>query len=423
MRKNICILILLLLVMNLPAAAGPLDSDEKISLEFEGVAISTVLDMLAQQHNLNLVQSGTLQNRISIKLENVSLKDALNAILASNGYNYYVTGNIIVVKPLELNAPGETIAVSITLDNISPAAAVNAATDMLSPKGKIKIVEGPATGSGFSGKKVPTQIVIVDLPEIVELVLALIRQIDKPEKQVAIEVRMIETNIDTDTEAGFKWPTSLTARGHGISPAYYTGSATTEAMGQIDLPNGKWDWGKLSVNELKAVLEFLETSGNSKLISDPKITTLNNHEAEIKVTTVVPIQTINRFSEGGSVQDIVTYQDEEVGISLLVTPHITEDGQITLDVRPTVAEIIGFAGPSDNQKPITSQRSIQTTITVKNNETAVLGGLLRENKIEKEQRIFFVGSLPIIGNLFKHKSKQTTNTDLTILITPRIIED
>jgi len=409
--------------MNLPAAAGPLDSDEKISLEFEGVAISTVLDMLAQQHNLNLVQSGTLQNRISIKLENVSLKDALNAILASNGYNYYVTGNIIVVKPLELNAPGETIAVSITLDNISPAAAVNAATDMLSPKGKIKIVEGPATGSGFSGKKVPTQIVIVDLPEIVELVLALIRQIDKPEKQVAIEVRMIETNIDTDTEAGFKWPTSLTARGHGISPAYYTGSATTEAMGQIDLPNGKWDWGKLSVNELKAVLEFLETSGNSKLISDPKITTLNNHEAEIKVTTVVPIQTINRFSEGGSVQDIVTYQDEEVGISLLVTPHITEDGQITLDVRPTVAEIIGFAGPSDNQKPITSQRSIQTTITVKNNETAVLGGLLRENKIEKEQRIFFVGSLPIIGNLFKHKSKQTTNTDLTILITPRIIED
>jgi len=179
----------------------------------------------------------------------------------------------------------------------------------------------------------------------------------------------------------------------------------------------------LSINELSLVLDFLEKSGNSKLISDPKITTLNNHPAEIKVATVVPIQTINRFSEGGSIQDIVTFQDEEVGITLNVTPHIAENNRIILDVNSTVSEIIGYSGTLDTQKPITSERSIHTRITVMNEETAVLGGLFKEDKIENEQRIFLLGSIPIIGGLFRHKTSEVSTTDLTIMITPRILED
>ncbi|MCP4705451.1 MAG: type II and III secretion system protein, partial [candidate division Zixibacteria bacterium] len=151
------------------------------------------------------------------------------------------------------------------------------------------------------------------------------------------------------------------------------------------------------------------------------ITTLNNYEAEIEVTTIIPIQTINRFSEGGSVQDIVSFQDEEIGITLKVTPHITENDEIMLDVKPSVAEIIGYSGPIDSQKPITSQRSVNARIIVKNNETAVLGGLMKENKIETVQKVFLLGSIPIIGNLFKHKTTQVNNTELLILITPTIL--
>lgn len=416
---------LILNIICLHAVAGSLDSEKRISLQFEEVPIYTVLNMIAEQYNLNLVQSGMVEGNISIRLQNVGLEDALQAILASNGYNYYLAGDIIVVKPLDMAAVGETTAKTVTLDYISPSAAVNAVSDMLSSKGKIRIIEEPRTDAVSVGVPVPTQIAIVDLPEVIDNIMEFIRQIDQPEPLVAIEVRIVETNIESDEQIGFKWPTGLVGRVHGITTTSSTTNLVddTEAAGQIDLPDGKWEWGTLSLDELRVVLDFLESTGNSKLISDPRITTLNNHEAEIKVTTVVPIQTINRFSEGGAVQDIVTFQDEEVGITLQVTPHIAGENEIVLDVNPTVAEIIGFSGPPDNQKPITSERSVRTRITVKNDETAVLGGLLKENKIEQENKIFFLGSLPIIGNLFRHKSVQRSTTDLMILITPSIIKN
>lgn len=424
MNHKAFLTIILVIALFSGTMAGTFDASEKISLQFEDVPISTVLNMMAQQYNLNLVQSGQIEGTISIRLENVVLEDALQAILASNGYNYYLSGDIVVIKPIEMTAVGEMVAKTIALNHISPDAAVCAAEDLLSPKGKIKVIRGSANGGTSVRQPIPDRIVVVDLLETVKTITEFVKTIDKPEPQIAIEVRMIEMNVDTERKAGFKWPTSLEARAHGIETASGSSSSGSgEAIGQIQLPNGKWEWGKLSVNELGLVLDFLETEGNSKLISDPRITTLNNHEAEIKVTTIVPIQTINRFSEGGAVQDIVTFQDEEIGITLLVTPHITDDNQIILDVNPTVAEIIGYSGPADNQKPITSERSIRTKIVVKNGETAVLGGLLKENRIENEQRLFLLGSLPIIGNLFRHKSIQTNTTDLLILITPRIVED
>ncbi|UCD17665.1 MAG: hypothetical protein JSV44_01830 [Candidatus Zixiibacteriota bacterium] len=424
-RTTLFIAIFLTLI-NGTAAAGRPDLTEKISLQFKDVPITTILNMIAEQYGLNVILSGKITENVSIKLDEVELRDALNAVLASNGYNYYFVGDIIVVKPFELNAIGETVVKTITLDHISPAAAINAVSDLLSPKGKIKVVEDPEPSSGATiSRSTPTTITVIDLPEAVDAVMELIRQIDTREQQVAILVRMIEINIDNDTNIGFTWPTTITGRGHGIEMISTTSTTAdeNEALGQIDLPYGRWEWGKLSVTEVKTILDFLVKKGNTKLISDPRITTLNNHEAEISVTTNVPIQTINRFSEGGAVQDIVTFQDEEVGITLLVTPHITDQGDILLDVSPTVAEIIGYSGPLDNQKPITSQRSVRTRIMVKDGETAVLGGLLRENKLEQEDSVFLLGSIPFIGSLFRHRSVQTSTTDLMIMITPTIVAD
>jgi len=423
-RRTFLILFPLMLIFH-NVIAGPLDSQEKISLQFEDIELSTVLNMLAEQYGLNIVQSGQIEGKVSLHLDDVILRDAFEAILASNGYNYYLSGDIVVVKPLEMTPFGETVAKTVTLDYISPSAAVNAVSDLLSPKGKIQIVEGKG-GASAGSEPLPTQIVIIDLPENVDLIVQFIKEIDKHQPQVAIQVRLIETNVDNDNRLGFEWPTRITGRYHGLESTTSSSSASNDVAEDIlqkDFNVGAWTWGKMSVEELKMALDFLDQRGRSKLISDPRITTLNDHEAEIKVTTVIPIQTINRFSEGGAVQDIVSFQDEEVGITLLVTPHITEDGQIILNVNPTVAEIIGYSGPVDNQKPITSERAIRTKITVNDNETAVLGGLLKENKIEKEQRLFFLGSIPILGNLFKHKSTQTTTTDLMIMITPTIIRD
>lgn len=425
MKYHILLIIIILLIIPQFPTAGNFDSSKKISLAFEDVPIATVLNMIAQQYDLNLVLSGGIDGNITVKLDNVDLGDAMNAILASNGYNYYMAGDIVVVKPLATNAVGETTARIIDLNYVSPAAVVNAVTDLLSSKGKIKVVE--STGSAKRGENIPlpSKVVIVDLPHIVESIVEFIGRIDKREPQVQIQVRLIETNIDATQKVGFNWPTSLTARMHGITNTTGTGTTTSssESMAAYDLPDGPWKWGKLSIGELSLMLEFLESRGNSKLISDPKITTSNHSLAEIKVTTIVPIQTINRFSEGAAVQDIVTFQNEEIGITLQVTPHITDDNRIVLDVFPSVAEIIGYAGTEGYQVPITSERSVRTRVTVRDQETVVLGGLIKEQQIETESRVFFLGSIPILGHLFRHKSTETKTTDLTILITPTILRD
>ena len=191
--------------------------------------------------------------------------------------------------------------------------------------------------------------------------------------------------------------------------------------GFIDLHRGKWTWGTLSVEEVSLTLDYLLSTGKSKLISNPKLSTLENHEAVFKVATIIPVQTINRFNEGGSTADIVTFQDIEVGISLRVVPRINDSGIITMDVLPRVEEIVGFSGTADQQKPITTERSVRTTVTCADNETIVIGGLLQESEITNIEKVFFLGDIPILGALFRHKRTETETTDLLIMITPTIL--
>ena len=139
------------------------------------------------------------------------------------------------------------------------------------------------------------------------------------------------------------------------------------------------------------------------------------------VTTTIPIQTLNRFTEGAVVQDIVSFQDLDVGITLSVIPRINDDNVITLKVNPVIEEIVGYTGPIDNQRPITSNRSMTTEVRVKNNETLVMGGLFKESEFVTVKKIPIMGSIPILGRLFQHRTTKTEKTDLTIFITPRII--
>jgi type II secretory pathway component GspD/PulD (secretin) len=190
----------------------------------------------------------------------------------------------------------------------------------------------------------------------------------------------------------------------------------------MPLETGDWQLGYLTVHQLSVVLDYLQQRSNTKLLSNPRLTTMDNETAEIRIETVIPIQTINRFSEGAVIQDVVTFQDEAVGISLKVTPRINGDSAITMRVTPVVEEIIGYVGTVENKKPITSERTITTTVTVQNNETLVLGGLLKENRLETKDRVFLLGSIPILGSLFTNTSVEDQTTDLLIMITPRIID-
>jgi len=320
----------------------------------------------------------------------------------------------------------------VTLKYLSPATAKEALIPLLSSKGNLVILQ-KENQAGQSGPYIPNKLHIVDLPSSVEQMLRVIDEMDKPERMISITVKIIENQIDSNSKLGLSWPTALsTSLGGGSitetssesdgSSSASESTALDGVLGNYNPNSGNWVWGTLSIAEVQVVLDLLETSGNSKLLSDPHITTLENHEAVIKIETIIPIPTVSRFTEGAATQDIQTFYDEEVGISLVVTPRISEDNMITLDVAPKIEDIIGFTGSQDAQKPITISRSVRTRITVANGETAILGGLLKENLIEKEQKVPLLGSIPLLGKLlFTSKSEEKTTTDLIILITPRIL--
>jgi type IV pilus assembly protein PilQ len=423
--------ILILLLLTVPVRGNQKLTSQTLSMELEGVPLVSVLNMIASQKELNLVISDEVSGEVTMRLVDVDVATALDALLTANGYNYFIKEDVIVVKSADADALGELASRMITLRYLDPITAKKALDSRKSTRGSIIILDRQAGSEGGSEDEdyKPNRILVTDFPNILDELVALADELDVPERVILIEARIIETTIDSETNLGFSWPTALTTR---LSDAGGTGSSTStttvadgqrRAGGVYDPSNGRWRWGKLSVDEVELVLHLLELSGNSKLISDPRITTLENHEAEFKFETIIPIQTINRFTEGAATSDIVTFEDEEVGISLKVTPRINEGSRITLDIQPKVEDIIGFNGPPDNQKPITASRSIKTRITVTDGETVALGGLLKENEIERVQKVPLLGHIPLIGSLlFTRKSTEKTASDLIILITPHILD-
>ncbi|MFQ5498368.1 MAG: hypothetical protein ACE5FH_01740 [Candidatus Zixiibacteriota bacterium] len=415
--------------------SAPFDPDATLTLELEQVSIVTALNMIASQNDLNLVISGDVSGDVTLRLQDVGIEAALDAILTANNYNYFIKNSVILVKPVTSDAIGELVTRTVFLRYADANTVFKAMESLKTGKGEVVVLEpGKASRPGQSAVK-PTGLILVDYPIVVEQMLSVIVELDQPLRQVSIEVKIIETKVDSKSKIGFSWPASFNLTSGSVaqsgSGTSTTGQSATNGSndqsgssftGIYDPNDGSWTWGTLSVTELQLVLDAMNESGNSKLISNPHITTLENHEAEIKSSTIIPIPTISRFTESAATTDIVTFEDEEVGITLRVIPRINGDGTVTLNVNPEVEDIIGFTGPSDSQKPITSSRSVKTQITVADGETAALGGLLKESDINKERKVPLLGSIPLLGKLlFTNKSTDKVTTDLIILITPKII--
>jgi type IV pilus assembly protein PilQ len=432
--KKIILTYFALLAIGSAVVADPIAPGRQLSLTLEDVPLVAALNMIAAQNELNLVISGDVQGNVTVNLDGVDVGTALDAILIANGYNYFLIDDVIVVKSADVDAAGELEPRLIKLKYMSAITAVTAVTSAMSAKGRVVILDRIGNGeNGYSDERYqPTQIVVTDYPNLLDKIEDLVTKIDIPERSLLIEAKIIETTIDAQSNLGINWPSSLSASMTGavaasgsIDPAT-AGVAAAADLGSAatyDPNSGDWQWGKLTVGQVDWILNALEQDGNSRLVSDPSITTLENFEAEFRFETIIPILTINRFSEGAAVSDIVTFEDEEIGISLRVLPRINEAGQITMDVESIVEDIIGYTGPIENQRPITASRSIRTRITVADGETVALGGLLKEDEIKRVRRVPLLGRIPLLGKLlFSSTATEKRSTDLLILITPHILK-
>lgn len=393
------------------------DLDEKVvTLSIDDGRVVDILKLLGAQHGLNLSISSDLQGSITISLDEVALSDALDVLTSAVNASWYITGNVIVVKPVDQVGIREMRARLFKLQHITASEAKTVVDPLLPDGSKVEIVTRLlAARENAAGWDEMLQ--VVTLPMVMERVAEMLNDIDKPRPLVEIETRIIETTLRHDSKLGFDFPDQVSAKLGDIDNE----NLDVIGFGSYPLEGGNWTWGRMTLEEVNAMLDMLLESGNSELISNPRVTTASNSEAEIEVSTTIPVQTLNRFSEGGVIQDIVSFQDLDVAIRMTVTPRVADDSTITLDVNTMVEEITGYTGPPDNRRPITSRRSVNTSVTVRSGESLGLGGLLKEVKHESVKKLPILGQIPILGRVFQHHTVSTEKADLLILITPRVI--
>ncbi len=398
---------------------------QEVTIHFAQTEIATIIVSLAATVGFDVVIGTGVDGIIDINLTDVDWQTALDALASANGLAYRWEANVLVVVSADNRNRGDIEHHVVELEHADPLAIQQALTKVLSSRGSVELLGGQPSAA-IEGQKPAARLIISEVRHHLPAVLAVIDDLDVRRPQFEITVKFIETDLDEQEGLGINWPTRLTAN----LADYENLDGTTSDQNQptpaaeYNIPDGKiWKLGTLSINQLTGFIEFLEQDGNSRLLSDPRVTVLENETANMRVTTTFPIQTVTRFTEGAIIQDIVDFQDLEVGITLSVTPRLNDSTTITLDVEPVIEEITGFTGPTDNQRPIRARRTVKTTVRVENEETIVLGGLVRETQFQTHSGIWLLKDIPLLGSVFSHTKTEKKKTDLLIFITPRIVAE
>ncbi len=427
-KKSFILVIGLLLMVQTAAFSVDISKvlKQKISTNFVNTSLERVIRVLSNQYNLNIIVGGDASGRVTIQLTNVELGSALNAILKSQGYHYIIGNDVLFVKPERMNVNGELETRVFNLKYLDGFSLKNSVLPMLSAKGKIEALLSEKEENGkFNRSHI---LVITDFWENIQRIDEVIKQMDVPVKSLQIEVRLIEKMIRDEKRVGLDLPTSVTVKTMGaettapITKSNQSGSgqAPTILSAWYELPNSvaNLNLGVLTLENLKATLDVLAQDANSRLVSKPSVTTLDNKKALVRIGQSIPVPEVSRGISG----DLISYKEKDVNMTLEVIPHIGNNGDITLDVHTILEEIIGYTGTPDAPQPITSKREVRSTVIVKDGETLVIGGLIKETKTENISKVWLLGDIPILGYLFKHTDMKVEKSDLLIFITTKIFD-
>ena len=449
---------------------------EKLSLNFQDIKVRSVLQLIADFTGLNLVTSDSVKGSITLRLQDVPWDQALDLILKTKGLDKRQVGNVLMVAPaaeiaerefqeietrkqLEELAPLQTEFIRIRyasagdifnlfqgeegdsgLPGEGASEATGATGSILSPRGRVVVDERTNT------------IVITDTAEKIEEFKYLINNIDVPLRQVLVEARIVIANDSFDEQIGVQWGGGTADQGTGdryaitgslnslLSEAGADADERTDIFsfvngnGSIEFPDANFidlgvssnigqpqsfALGYLSDNAFLGLeLSAIAAEGRGEVVSQPKLITGDKQEAEIKTGEEIPF--IESSASGRS-----TVKFREAVLSLKVTPSITPDNRLILDLvvkQDSRSEDLVF-GENNSSVPIILKNEIKTQALVDNGKTIVLGGVFREAELEQETKVPLLGDLPLLGRLFKRTTVNNDKNELLIFITPRILSD
>jgi len=411
---------------------------DPISLDFDNTDVRDVIKLLASKAKINIIYGSDVTGSLTLHLSEVPFNEAFRTILSMMQLSTDQVGDNIlrVITPAELTKQrtSATAVTKVVPLNYAKADKVKATID------SVRQAEGR---SGSSSVDTASNALIIT--ESLEGMLAtenLINQLDQRPRQVLIEAKLIEVNENSGINYGIQWDYSGSEQGSiagksgtnliGTTVGPTAGAAQVQGVGatargtgvnlSADRIFGAMTVGRITNNYfLTATLTAAASEGKAKVLSDPKIATLNNQAANINVTTQIPYVTSNVASTGVQTQ---TVNYVTTGIQLTVTPSINADGRILLQINPNVSQpSVSAAGSTQTGAPAIDSRNATTTILVRDGETVVIGGLISDNLQDTISKIPLLGDIPILGWLFKKKSKTRVRNELLIFVTTRILPD
>ena len=395
------------------------------SIEVEGADIRTVLRAISEFSGRNIVVSGEISGRVRVALKNVGWQDALRTVLRSNGLDYVEENGILRVdqmqklqseaveretskaKQQELMAL-ETRIVKLNYANAGELTA--ALVGSLTKRGSILV------------ERRTNSLIISDLPERLGPVEKMAQDLDTATPQIEITAKLVDVDVEALRGLGVEWniapakPEFWTPPLGGGGPIHNsdrTLNAGAEHNTGLSDPANKLTFGIFkSWASIEAQLQTLEQNRKAKIISNPRITTVDNREAKILVGQKIPL--IVQDVAGNPVSQLQT-----IGVLLRVTPHLTADKKIVMDLHPEVSDLSTQSTVQGGVIINTSEAD--TRVMVDDGQTAVIGGLIRSNEGSVRRGVPYLKDIPLLGLLFSSTNTVNSSRELLIFVTPRII--
>lgn len=488
--------------------------DVIVSLNLNDMDILEALKFIAEKAGINIIPTKEVQGKVSLNVDNVSIKDVFTIVLRSNSLVYEKKGNIYNVMTeaefkarygknfydsritkvfrLQYAVPDQAYSllntlksdigkvlmdadsgVILVMDTPEKVREMQAALEAMDRKGIIRVfdlkyarakdieeqlkaqLDMKKAGSIKSDERT-NQVIVQTLPERMEDMARLIKGLDQKTRQILIDAKIVQVKLNDERSTGVEWEGlfNIGAENNGLSylgstPFSSVQSSTDSWRSRLETYNSVGNVGSYGFsgttssysgstpkigteemhlglinknNDFDVVLKYLQTIGETRILANPKLAVVNNQEAKIHVgerrayitTTTTQTETSTTTAEA------VTYVD--VGIQLVVTPTINEEGFVTIKIKPEVSSVIDYLETSSNNKiPIVDTSTAETIVMVKDGASLLIGGLSREDKTLSEEGTPFLSKIPIIGEAFKSSTKKTSRYELMVLLTPHVV--
>lgn len=410
-------------------------SGEKLSLNFQDIDVRSVLQLIADFTDLNLVASDTVSGNITLRLQNVPWDQALDLVLKTKGLDKRQIGNVLLVAPADEIAARERqeLESKRQIAELAPlrreVVQVNyaKAADIARLFQSVTNTQGQADERGSIAVDDRTNnIIAYQTQERLDELRRIVAQLDIPVRQVMIEARIVEANVDYDKALGVRWGgTQIFANGRGA--VYGNDDLGDEGGDSGEDSNGNFPFVDMGVANrtagigigyvtdnliLDLELSAMEKSGNGEVVSQPKVMTADKETAKILKGSEIPY---NESTSSGAAA--VTFV--EAALSLEVTPQITPDNRIIMEVRVTKDEP-DFANDV-NGTPTIRKNEVNAKILVNDGETVVIGGVFSNTQSKSVDKVPFLGDLPYLGRLFRRDVVSDAKSELLIFLTPKIL--